>query len=470
MKKLLFSLLCAMSVLAVKAQTTHAGHAYVDLGLPSGTLWATCNVGATNPEDYGDYFAWGETEPKSYYNWSSTSDDYKWGGYTGIYPDDGMTKYNKTDCKTILDAADDAATTNWGGDWRTPTKAEQYELLTECTWTWTKLNGVDGFRITSKTDTSKSIFLPAAGARQESDTIEVGAYGSYWSSSRHKDHTFHAYNLSFLLGDIIMRSDSRYKGLSIRPVWSENSITTMDPVHEGHEYVDLGLPSGTLWATCNVGAIYPTEYGEYFAWGETQVKENYEWSTYKYCNGSANTLTKYCTRSDLGTVDNKTTLESSDDAATANWGGNWRMPTEAENEELLTECTWTWTMLNSVYGFLITSKKDTRKSIFLPAAGYRKGTMLVNVGVDGYYWPSSVDLIYSAHVHVLRFESGNNNYATYSHRYNGYSVRPVLSPNNNTAVENVEQDKSNNTRKVIENGQVVIIRDGVRYNVLGVRL
>ncbi len=466
MKKLFFSLLCAISVLAVNAQTTHAGHEYVDLGLPSGTLWATCNVGATNPEDYGDYFAWGETEPKSYYNWSSTSDDYKWGGYTGIYPDDGMTKYNKTDCKTILDAADDAATTNWGGDWRTPTEAEQYELLTECTWTWTKLNGVDGFRITSKTDTSKSIFLPAAGARQKSDTIEVGAYGSYWSSSRHKAHTFHAYNLSFLSGDIIMRSDSRYKGLSIRPVWSENSITTMDPVHEGHEYVDLGLPSGTLWATCNVGAIYPTEYGDYFAWGETQVKENYEWSTYKYCNGSENTLTKYCTRSDLGTVDNKTTLESSDDAATANWGGNWRMPTEAENEELLTECTWTWTIFNGVYGFQITSKKDTRKSIFLPAAGYRKGTMLLNVGVDGYYWPSSVDLIYSAHVHVLYFESGNNNYASYSLRYNGYSVRPVFS-NNNTAVENVEQISSDNVRKVFENGTIYIICGDEKYTIDG---
>lgn len=249
-------------------------------------------------------------------------------------------------------------------------------------------------------------------------------------------------------------------------VLAVNAQTT----HEGHEYVDLGLPSGTLWANCNVGAISPTECGEYFAWGETQAKENYEWSTYKYCNGSENTLTKYCTRSDLGIVDNKTTLEASDDAATANWGGSWRTPTEAENEELSTECTWTWTIFNGVYGFHITSKKDMSKSIFLPAAGYRKGTMLLNVGVDGYYWPSSPYSINSSLVHVLYFESGNNNYTAYSHRYRGYSVRPVLSPNNNTAVENVEQDKSNNTRKVIENGRVVIVRDGVRYNVLGVRL
>ncbi|MCQ2319676.1 MAG: hypothetical protein MJZ90_12290 [Bacteroidales bacterium] len=102
-----------------------------------------------------------------------------------------------------------------------------------------------------------------------------------------------------------------------------------------HEYVDLGLPSGLLWATCNVGADSPEDYGDYFAWGETETKSDYDWDTYKWCNGSYNTLTKYNTKSSYGTVDNKTTLELSDDAARANWGGSWRMPTEAEFQELI---------------------------------------------------------------------------------------------------------------------------------------
>ena len=102
----------------------------------------------------------------------------------------------------------------------------------------------------------------------------------------------------------------------------------------GHEYVDLGLPSRIKWATCNVGATTPEEYGDYFAWGETEPKDNYDWSTYKWCNESNATMTKYCTDSSYGTVDNKTVLELEDDAAYVNWGGNWRMPTKAELDEL----------------------------------------------------------------------------------------------------------------------------------------
>ena len=103
---------------------------------------------------------------------------------------------------------------------------------------------------------------------------------------------------------------------------------------DGHEYVDLDLPSGTLWATCNVGAEKPEEYGDYFAWGETKTKENYDWSTYKWCNGSEYELTKYCVSGRYGTVDNKTELLPEDDAATANWGSNWCMPTVEQIEEL----------------------------------------------------------------------------------------------------------------------------------------
>ena len=110
--------------------------------------------------------------------------------------------------------------------------------------------------------------------------------------------------------------------------------------HNGHDWVDLGLPSGLKWAVCNVGADSPEGYGFYFAWGETETKSRYSWNTYKWCNGSYYTQTKYCTNSSYGTVDNKTTLDLSDDAARANWGGSWRMPTKAEQDELRNNCTW----------------------------------------------------------------------------------------------------------------------------------
>ena len=190
------------------------------------------------------------------------------------------------------------------------------------------------------------------------------------------------------------------------------------------EYVDLGL--SVKWATFNVGASRPEEYGDYFAWGETRPKTTYDWSTYKYCNGSKNTLTKYCTDNYYGTVDNNTTLDLSDDAAHANWGGSWRMPTHEEQEELHTQCTWTWTTQNGVYGYKVTSKKSgyTNKSIFLPAAGYRSGSLLRYAGSDGYYWSSSLSTYSPDYAFVLDFSSyyvGRRS----GNRYYGFSVRPV---------------------------------------------
>ena len=194
-----------------------------------------------------------------------------------------------------------------------------------------------------------------------------------------------------------------------------------DP-YNGHEYVDLGLPSGLKWATCNVGANAPEEYGDYFAWGETQPKENYDWSTYKWCNGSYDTQTKYCTDSYYGTVDNKTQLELSDDAARANWGGSWRMPTKAEQDELREQCTWTWTTQNGVNGYKVTSKSNGN-SIFLPAAGHRRFSSLSHAGGIGYYWSSSLDtdILYNAYVLFC----GSGVVLDYNDRFCGLSVRPV---------------------------------------------
>ena len=139
------------------------------------------------------------------------------------------------------------------------------------------------------------------------------------------------YNGKVNIADVVTLVDYLLTG-----TWDE-PVTPPDE----HEWVDLGLPSGTLWATCNVGADNPEDYGDYFAWGETEPKVIYNWSTYKWCNGSVNTMTKYCTDSGYGTVDNKTELDPADDAATVNWGTSWRMPTLEQLDELLTKCTWT---------------------------------------------------------------------------------------------------------------------------------
>lgn len=142
-------------------------------------------------------------------------------------------------------------------------------------------------------------------------------------------------------------------------------------VTDGYEWVDLGLPSGTLWATCNIGANSPEQAGDYFAWGETAPKEEYSWSNYKWCEGSINTMTKYCNSSDWGVVDNKMTLDPEDDAATVNWGSNWCMPTADQIAEL-TKSDYTTvelTTMNDVPVLKITSKKNGN-SIVLSPAGY----------------------------------------------------------------------------------------------------
>ncbi len=185
------------------------------------------------------------------------------------------------------------------------------------------------------------------------------------------------------------------------------------------EAIDLGL--SVMWASHNVGATKPEDYGDYFAWGETTPKSDYSWDTYKY--GARHELTKYCIDSDFfGTVDNKTMLELSDDAATVNWGSGWRMPTSEEIIELSTNCTWTWKTQNGVGGQLVTGPNGN--SIFLPAAGYRYGTSLDDAGSYGWYWSSSLNLDYPPHADLIYFNSGD--YGRHnSGRLHGHTVRPV---------------------------------------------
>lgn len=208
-------------------------------------------------------------------------------------------------------------------------------------------------------------------------------------------------------------------------------ITTIqkgDYVCNGHEYVDLGLPSGTLWATCNVGANTPEESGDYFAWGETtgynSGKTYFNWSTYKWCNGSKNTLTKYCYSSEYGKVDNKVKLESSDDAATVNWGSNWCMPSREQFQELRFYANCEWTTLNGIYGHKITSKSNGN-SIFIPVTGYFNETGLGYMDCGAYWTCELCSETYGAHI----LTSGSDSFsagAAIGTRCYGMPVRPVL--------------------------------------------
>lgn len=207
-----------------------------------------------------------------------------------------------------------------------------------------------------------------------------------------------------------------------------------NPPVTGDGYVDLGLPSGTLWATCNVGAQNPWDYGDYFAWGETSTKSDYSWSNYKYANGDYNKLTKYCSysfRGNDGFTDNLTVLEAEDDAATVNLGSDWRMPTQAEFHELYYNCVWEWTSNyngTGVAGRIVKSRSNSN-TIFFPAAGYRYGTVLRYAGSDGSYWSSSLD---TAAMYddpnrggLIGFYYGNVSPDDWGDRRYGRSVRPV---------------------------------------------
>lgn len=210
----------------------HMGHEYVDLGLPSGLLWATCNVGADSPEENGDYFAWGETEGynsgKTNFWWST----YKWmqEGYSDMKHitkytiDDGQKSgiwYDSNgnfigDNKRVLELVDDAAHVNWGGSWRMPTYEELDELGTKCTWKWTTQNGVNGLKVTGPN--GNSIFLPAAGNRHYSSLDDAGSWGDYWSSALNASVSDGACSLSFHSDGVGLGNFGRYFGFPVRPV------------------------------------------------------------------------------------------------------------------------------------------------------------------------------------------------------------------------------------------------------------
>ena len=414
----------------------------IDLGLPSGVKWATCNVGASNPEEYGGYYAWGEIEEKDSY---TEDNSFTYGKYYGDIS--GNPEY-------------DVACAKWGGAWRMPTAAEQQELLENCTWRWTAQNGINGYKVIAPN--GNSIFLPASGYRNGTKIDGEGELGYYWSGSVNEGNNYGAYYLDFNSGSNGLYSFFRNYGFSVRPVYGgttvpvenytvsvssdvngtvsiegtdEKSITvsadetvtvTATPADgykfvgwfvegtdtsvstdaaytftvsenialvakfeaeesgvsgnlDGHDYVDLGLPSGLKWATCNVGATSPEESGAYRIWSAT----------------------------------------------TYDWGNNWRMPTKDDFQELINNCTWSWITQNGVNGIEFTSSNGNR--IFLPAAGYGSGSTLYDFGSAGFYWSSTSYDIYNSF--PLLFNHNGCSVTDYMSREYSLSIRLVFSEN-----------------------------------------
>ena len=236
-----------------------------------------------------------------------------------------------------------------------------------------------------------------------------------------KDIVAQEYNIDFFVTEVNGWGNNE----ELDATMSENlgSSETLG-VENGYAYVDLGL--SVKWATCNIGAEKPEDYGDYFAWGETDTKERYDWNWYIYGKGP-NAIEKYCSLGELNTennnfADNKEILEPQDDVATVKWGGKWRMPTFDEISELKRNCTCTWIEENGVRGCKILSSNGN--SIFLPAAGYNDKEVLIEEGESCYFWSSRGGTDYPGFANYLRFSS-EGDYWNSPHRCYGLSIRPV---------------------------------------------
>lgn len=476
----------------------------VDMGLPSGLLWASFNLGASAPEQYGFYYSWGETEPKDYYEW----DNYKWGTEKNI------TKYCDNDGMISLLTEDDAAHVNLGGQWRLPTSEECQELMdpVNCSMEFTSINGVYVYVFTSKKTKNKLVFPKAGVMGIRLAEAGISGIAGCWTSTLKHNNVYPFFGDYFkITGKTASISGyHRCVGLPIRPVYgktpaivpvteisldhsavslnvgshetltatvspsyatnqqlvwtsSNSSIATVSngkivAVSVGEalirattldgsvsascevsvvcntynypmpEAIDMGL--SVKWASFNLGAATSEEDGYYFAWGETEPKYNYYWTNYKWCEWTGNpnytysaswnafSLTKYTTPS--------LTLDNDDDAVRETLGGKWRMPTTEERQELsdYKKCTSSWTTVNGVNGYLITSK-ITGNSIFLPAAGYKVGSYLREKGTRGYYWANCIMSNNPEYASYMSFSNIGGSTGSVGERCHGYTIRPV---------------------------------------------
>lgn len=366
------------------------GHEYVDLGLPSGTLWSTCNIGTTDPIEKGDLYSWGETEVKNTYDW---------GTYIHCDGTPNSCHYIGDD---ITGTEYDVARVKWGESWRMPTLEQIKELIDNCI-------PISMPVVVEAGNTGHLEFYTLAMSKVNFASINLRS--SIWSSSLTPSNYCYAYGLS-VSNNLDCIDYELCDGLSVRAV--SNDIQSSKPIDPIADAIDLGLPSGTKWASWNIGASFPEEFGGYYAWGETKEKEYYDWSTYVHCDGSSENChnigddiagTKY-------------------DVAHVKWGYLWRMPSSEQIEELFMNCKSSFTTQNGVNGQLLTGPNGA--TIFLPAAGGHWLGELNYAGSLGYYWSSTRKPSSMLNAYNLSFQSGNWGWGADSgYRSSGFSVRAV---------------------------------------------
>jgi hypothetical protein len=468
---------------------------YVDLGL-DGLLFATKNLGAKSPEDFGDYFAWGEVSPKSYYDWKT----YKWAEPTTeenyIYDRITFSKYfypdNVHPDYAFLQPEDDAATVILGEGWRMPTFEEMSKLMS-CEYRRAIKNGVFGYEYIGPN--GNTLFLPSCGKIVEDVLINVEYGVKYWCSDCATGNVAPIIDINEY-GGVWGGKETRSLGLPIRPVRTEKATITRDlkynvleryieqakqllatikpedysvtsyqsldntykhaldirenaltqqqineaaqklrlaitdlyllPKPSDIKAVDLGL--SVRWASANVGARNEDDYGYYLSWGELTPKPigYYRWDDYKLCkevnedDNAYSKFTKYVTNSAWGEVDNKTRLELEDDAANAYLGGNWRMPTSEEAQELIEKCTIEEILRRGEHVMKVTGPNGNY--ILFPFAGYASWQKRVVFTV--FCWTSDLDPSFPAH--AFGFElTGFQNPKEWTDRIDGLTVRAV---------------------------------------------
>ena len=363
----------------------------VDLGLPSGLLWTSCNLGAENENESGKLFAWADPSEKSYNQSTYTN------AVEASIDDISSTKY-------------DIATMTLGNEWHMPNELDFEELRKECEWTYITTPFV-GWKVTGPNN--NSILLPMCGNRQGDGTIvKDGTAAFYWTSINYSglEAVYYTFSTSAKIAGKTAHSN-KYIGMNVRPVKGNSNVPKSDeddknPSPYDNAAVDLGL--SVDWASYNIGATKATEAGNKYAWGETEIKDSYTPNNYKHYVAGA-----YLS---LGLDD----ISGSEyDPVHLLWGGDWQMPTNLQMMELFSECDWSWGKINGVDGFTITSKLNGN-SIFLP----------VTEGNEGSYWSSTLYTLsgpfYNNSAYYLDFsENYTPTGCQYYYRYIGKCIRPV---------------------------------------------
>lgn len=357
---------------------------WVDLGLPSGTLWASHNVDAEEPWEYGDYFWWGKMNPAI--SMETISNMKKLSAIEGHVPSDisGSEVYDKTRVK-------------WGAPWRLPTKTEAEELVTKCLWEWTNMNGINGYKVTGPN--GKSIFLPAAGSMLEYGVHFNEQDGVYLTSTLNPKNPQECFVLGFtgiyedeLDGYVSEGSQEvfpgeRYIGHTIRPV-ATRPLGTEEPTVKKTEFkwIDLGLPSGNLWSDVNIGAPSPSDFGKYYTWGEKDTKIDY---------APDNALTS---GKEISSIQGELTYD-----VAKNENNAAVIPSFKDWQELKNFGKWQWTQETGKYGYRVTG--ETGNSIFLPA-GWLKSNQPEREHTAGFYWTATPLATGADQAYAVKFGEG----------------------------------------------------------------